>query len=255
MDTPTNPPEPLAELAPAPLLEQLLAVARESALEEMARGISQELHQPLGAILTYAQAGERMLARPGASLDTAREVLQLIAKEALAAAASVRRMRSPFQPAAAGASACAMGDVVRELGNLLAARAAAAQVALSIHIDALLPDVRIHRLRVQYVLFTLTQNAIDAALSRPSSAPEVAVSVCGDRYGVETAVADNGHGIAQAHRTQIFRPFFTTKPRGSGLGLSSARAIIESHGGTMGFEPHGRQGSRFWFRLPTSHAA
>lgn len=247
-------PDPLVTEATPALLQQLMSIANESALEEMASGMAHELNQPLGAIVTYAQAGERLLNRPDASLDKAREVLQLIGKEALAAAAGVRRVCRPFQPAGLGKSHCAMGDVVRELGALLEARAAAARVGLSIHVDAALPQVEIHRLRVQHVLLTLAQNAIDATLAASSVAPQIAVTVSGDRYCVETTVADNGSGIADAYRTQIFRPFFTTKPHGSGLGLSSARAIVEWHGGTIGFQPHGQRGSRFWFRLPASHA-
>jgi signal transduction histidine kinase len=49
---------------------------------------------------------------------------------------------------------------------------------------------------------------------------------------------------------QLFRPFFTTKPQGTGLGLASSRAIIESHEGTIGFANVPAGGSRFWFRLP-----
>jgi two-component system sensor histidine kinase PilS (NtrC family) len=56
-------------------------------------------------------------------------------------------------------------------------------------------------------------------------------------------------------RAQIFHPFFTTKNHGTGLGLASARAIIEAHGGTIGFESQQYQGTRFWFRLPVSDQA
>ena len=264
MDTAPSPAAQTLETADGdawPLLEQLLSIARDAALEEMASGVAHELNQPLGAIVTYAQAGERLLNRPDASLESAREVLQLISKEALAAAAGVRRMRSLFQRDALAKSQCEMSEVVRELSSVLEPRAAQANVALSIQIDATLPAVDIHRLRVQHVLLTLAQNALDAVLEGTAvAAPQIAITVSGDRYSVETAVLDNGHGVADAHRAQIFRPFFTTKPRGSGLGLAGARAIVEWHGGTMGFDPSPRlpgsaRGSRFWFRLPASHAA
>jgi C4-dicarboxylate-specific signal transduction histidine kinase len=231
-------------------------MARASALEEMASGITHELNQPLGAIVTYAQAGERLLNRPEATLDNAREVLKLISQEALAAAAGVRRVRKPFQRDGLDKSPCAMSEVVRELGTLIEPRAAAAQVSLQFDLETALPTVDIHRRRVQHVLFTLALNAIEAALAGHSSPPHVTITVSGDRYGVETAVLDNGGGIADEHRGQIFRPFFTTKPHGTGLGLAGARAIVEWHGGTIGFQPQGsggnQQGSRFWFRLPAS---
>jgi signal transduction histidine kinase len=53
---------------------------------------------------------------------------------------------------------------------------------------------------------------------------------------------------------QLFRPFFTTKAQGTGLGLASSRAIIESHDGTIGFVNLPEGGSRFWFRLPVAEA-
>jgi signal transduction histidine kinase len=53
---------------------------------------------------------------------------------------------------------------------------------------------------------------------------------------------------------QLFRPFFTTKPQGTGLGLASSRAIIESHDGSIGFDNLPAGGSRFWFRLPLAES-
>ncbi|HUY84386.1 MAG TPA: ATP-binding protein, partial [Steroidobacteraceae bacterium] len=76
--------------------------------------------------------------------------------------------------------------------------------------------------------------------------------VTGDRYGVETGVIDSGPGVTAEIRAQLFRPFFTTKARGTGLGLASSRAIIEAHEGTIGFELRPNVGSRFWFRLPAA---
>ena len=65
-------------------------------------------------------------------------------------------------------------------------------------------------------------------------------------------MTDHGVGIAQESVQHIFMPFFTTKPHGTGLGLASSRAIIEAHGGTIGFDAVEGGGTRFWFRIPTS---
>ena len=64
-----------------------------------------------------------------------------------------------------------------------------------------------------------------------------------------------GAGIAAEVREQLFRPFFTTKPTGTGLGLASSRAIVDSHDGTIGFEAVDGGGARFWFRLPANSGA
>jgi signal transduction histidine kinase len=74
--------------------------------------------------------------------------------------------------------------------------------------------------------------------------------VSADRYAVETGITDSGPGVPAELQQQLFRPFFTTKPQGTGLGLASSRAIVEAHDGTMGFENLPAGGSRYWFRLP-----
>ena len=76
------------------------------------------------------------------------------------------------------------------------------------------------------------------------------IDVSADRYAVETGITDSGPGVPAELQQQLFRPFFTTKPQGTGLGLASSRAIVETHDGTMGFANLPAGGSRFWFRLP-----
>jgi signal transduction histidine kinase len=238
-----------------PLLDQLMAISRASALEEMASGIAHELNQPLGAITTFAQAGERLLARPDASLASAREVFQLISKEALGAAEGIRRMRRLFQRENFSRTRCAIEDVVHELTPAIELLATEADIKLIVQTSFDLPLVSIDRLRIQHVLYTLVQNALDATLQGPSHAPRlVRIEVGGDRYGVEIAVIDAGCGIRSEQRAQVFHPFFTTKPAGTGLGLASARAIVQAHEGTIGFDPIEAGGTRFWFRLPAAEA-
>jgi C4-dicarboxylate-specific signal transduction histidine kinase len=109
--------------------------------------------------------------------------------------------------------------------------------------------VSIDRLRIQHVLFTLVQNAVEAP-TRSQELPEIRIDVTGDRYGVQIAVTDRGAGVPDQARAQLFHPFFTTKAHGTGLGLASSRAIAEAHQGSMGFENAQDGGACFTLRLP-----
>ncbi len=120
---------------------------------------------------------------------------------------------------------------------------------MNVHVGETLPDLLIDRTRIQHVLYALTDNAVDASEGR-SSSPLIRIDVAADPYAVETSIIDIGGGVPADLQPHLFRPFFTTKTKGTGLGLASSRAIIESHDGTIGFENLPAGGSRFWFRLP-----
>jgi signal transduction histidine kinase len=233
----------------ARLLEQLMQIARVSALEEMASGFAHELNQPIGAIATFASAGQRMLAAPEPALDGASEVLQHIRTEALHAGEGIRRIRGLFSARPSEPVTCPLSDVLDELRPVLDLLAERAGVLLEVLVRQGLPPVSIDRLRVQHVLFTLVQNAIEAS---GGSSATVRIEMTGDRYGVVTAISDQGSGVPASAQNHLFRPFFTTKRNGTGLGLASSRAIIEAHEGAIGFEDAAGGGARFWFRLPAS---
>lgn len=252
-DTPADDAAPIAHTQDAltqHLIEQLLNIARVSALEEMASGIAHELNQPLGAIATFSQAGERMLARPTPMLKETVEVLQSIGNEALNAGEGIRRIRRLFHRADPARSACSMPELIAELQPVLELLAARTGARLEIDAASVLPRVMVDRLRIQHVLFTLVQNALDASPPDSRQQAVVRIEVSADKYLLETAVIDQGIGIEATAQQQLFRPFFTTKAKGTGLGLASSRAIIEAHEGTIGFENGKESGARFWFRLP-----
>lgn len=233
------------------LLERLLQIARISALEEMASGMAHELNQPIGAITTFAQAAQRMLNRPEPMIQPTAEVLQHISQEALNAGQGIRRIRSLFNGQPHGHIECQIGEVVAEIMPIfdLLARPHAARLSSSVQPD--LPNVSIDRLRIQHVLFTLVQNAVEAP-TRAGESPVISIDVTGDRYGVQIAVTDRGTGVPDQARNQLFHPFFTTKTHGTGLGLASSRAIAEAHDGSIGFENLAGGGARFTLRLPAA---
>ena len=135
------------------LLEQLMQIARTSALEEMASGFAHELNQPIGAIATFAQAAERMLSRPEPMTVQALDVLRHISNEALNAGQGIRRIRKLFNDVAVARIQCAMPEVIAELMPVLELLASRAGMHLEVAIDEALPAVSVDRLRIQHVLY------------------------------------------------------------------------------------------------------
>jgi C4-dicarboxylate-specific signal transduction histidine kinase len=228
-----------------------MEIARLSALTELASGIAHELNQPLGAIATYAQAGERMLNREEPLVEATINVLRQIADAALSAGEGIRRIRRLFDQDSSLRSSCEMPELIAELKPVLELFASRIGGQLQVDISAGLPAVMADRLRIQHVLVALVQNACDAS-AVGDGIPRIGLSTSCDRYMVEISIRDSGPGVPVSIQRQLFRPFFTTKQRGTGLGLASSKAIVEAHEGTMGFENLSSGGSRFWFRLPVA---
>jgi C4-dicarboxylate-specific signal transduction histidine kinase len=81
----------------------------------------------------------------------------------------------------------------------------------------------------------LLNNAAQAALERPD--PRVRLTAEQAEGSLHLTVEDSGAGVAPDHADQVFLPFFTTKPTGSGVGLSLSRQIAQAHGGTLAQAP------------------
>jgi C4-dicarboxylate-specific signal transduction histidine kinase len=231
------------------MLQRLIEITRASALAEMASGVAHELNQPLGAIATFAQAGERLLSRPEPMIDRALEVLRQISQQALSAGEGLTRIRVLFEQGRPNRTRCQMPELIEEMRPVLDVLALRANGEVSVRAPDHLPHLLIDRMRIQHVLYALTDNAVDASILGCAE-PTVRIDISFDRYIVETGISDSGPGVPADMKHHLFHPFFTTKTQGTGLGLASSRAIIESHQGTIGFENLPAGGSRFWFRLP-----
>lgn len=225
--------------------------SRLSALAELASGIAHELNQSLGAIATFAQAGELMLSRAQPRVDETLGVLRQINDAALSAGEGIHRIRRHFDQYPPVRSMCQIPELISDLKPVLELWAKRVGGQLHLEIGPRVPAVFADRLQIQHVVAVLVQNACDASALR-EGIPKIVVSTTSDQYMVEISVRDSGPGVPTSSQRQLFRPFFTTKHGGTGLGLSSSSAIVEAHEGTMGFENLSSGGARFWFHLPVA---
>jgi signal transduction histidine kinase len=113
---------------------------------------------------------------------------------------------------------------------------------------------RVHgdRVQLQQVVLNLLLNALEAMGSVEAAPRELLISTRQDHTGVVVAMHDSGPGIPPAHLARVFDSFYTTKPSGTGMGLSICRSIIDAHGGRLWAEPNEPRGTIFQFTLPAA---
>src|SRR5262249_41645089 len=102
------------------------------------------------------------------------------------------------------------------------------------------------------VVLNLVLNAVEAMGSVESGGRELSISTEQVRTGVFVAVCDSGPGIDPTHLQSVFEAFYTTKPSGTGMGLSICRSIIDAHGGRLWAEANKPRGAAFKFTLPSA---
>src|SRR6202166_2533216 len=130
------------------ILEQLMEIARASALEEMASGVAHELNQPLGAIATFSQAGERMLNRPDPMVGQALDVFRQINLAALGAGEGIQRIRHLFERVSPQRTRCQLPELTAELLPILDIIALRAQGSVRVDAPSPVPDLLIHRVSI-----------------------------------------------------------------------------------------------------------
>jgi len=116
--------------------------------------------------------------------------------------------------------------------------------------DPNLPLVELDRHQFQQVITNLILNAVDAMPKGGTLKVSSWYKEEFDGLSVHVAVSDSGVGIREADRTKIFQPFYSTKERGTGMGLAICRRIVSQHGGEISFETEEKKGSTFIVRLP-----
>ena len=222
--------------------------AKLVSLAEMASTLAHELNQPLLAIAAYSDAEALMVNHPELDRPALEEAVRKCREQAMRAAAIVGRIREFTRRRQATLRAERLIDVVRAALPLVASEASAHDVRVRFSADERIETLPIDRVLIEQVVLNLLQNAIHASAEVSPERRVVEVETAASNEGVVVRIADLGAGVGDPDR--LFKPFFTTKPGGVGLGLCICRSLVEAHGGELRYRPNAPFGSLFEFSIP-----
>ena len=230
------------------LESDLARMNRVSMMGELAASLAHEIKQPMAAAVMHASACTRWLRRDAPDVAEACAAASAMVAAATRAADIIDRVSSLYRRSMPQRELVQLNEIVREMTVLLADTANRNSITIRTELDPGLPATTADRVQLQQVLMNLMLNGIEAM---QDAGGELTVASKGSEGGqLVISVSDSGGGLPIGEAERIFEAFFTTKPQGTGMGLSISRRIIESYGGRLWASPNTGRGATFQFVLP-----
>jgi len=215
-------------------------------LGELATGLAHEIRNPLAGIAGVMD----IIGRDLPESSPAREVLGEVQQEILQIKRILSDLLETARPRPPDFRAADLNSTTEHAVSLARQQTISRPIEIKLSRAHELPPVEHDAGQIQQVLLNLLLNAIQAI----DDAGNIRVRVGSDDGFATVAISDTGRGIPPEHLANIFRPFYTTKKRGTGLGLSLVSRIVEAHGGRVQVASTPGQGSQFMVWLPFYHA-
>jgi len=237
-------------LGPVPE-EDLANMSCVKMMGELAALLAHEITQTIASARNNALAALNFLNHQPPNLGEIREALGCLVGDTDRAGDLIDRIREHIKKASPRKEHFDLNEAINEVIGL--ARSAIIENGVSVQTrlaDGLLP-VQGDRVQVQQVVLNLVLNAVEAMGSVEAEPRELSISSEQNRAsGVLVAVGDSGPGIDPEHGERVFNALYTTKSRGTGMGLSICRSIIDAHNGWLWVEANEPRGAVFRFTLP-----
>src|SRR5262245_61791058 len=228
---------------------ELAHLMRAHTLGELSGSLAHELNQPLGIILTNAQAARHLLARNPPDVAELGAILAAIVAADRRAGEVIERLRALLKRGEVSLQPVSLNEIIEEVLKLANSDLIGRGVVIVRELAAVLPHINGDRVQLQQLLLNLIVNAADAmALNAPGNRRlHLKTELHADSARV--SVRDQGVGLP-ADPERLFAPFFSTKPHGLGMGLAICRSIAKAHRGSLWAEPHPGGGAVFNLELP-----
>lgn len=229
------------------------AIFKQQVAARTASAIAHELNQPLAAISAYSEVALHALNDGNMRPEKLKRALEGCVTQAQRAGTSLHELLAFLHEGKLAIAPFDLNVLVQDALNI-AKSDGYKEFQPKLQLEPNMPPVSANRLQVQKVLVNLLRNAVEAMRSAGTPSTEIAVTVHTNQQlnMAHVCIQDSGPGVSPDILKRIFEPFFTTKPTGIGMGLAISRALIESNGGQLWFEPRAPYGSgaSFHFTLP-----
>lgn len=247
---------------------ELAHISRVNTMGELAASLAHEINQPLSAISNYAQGCVRRLQDiqidDASGTEAILGAMKRVSSEAERAGEVIRRIRAMVRKSEPSMENLNINPLVLEAVEISSAEIGHHNAEITLDLRADLPPVTVDRVQIQQVLLNLIGNGLEAISNINGPRHLFIVTAQNETDELVISVRDNGTGVSQDNLERMFEPFFSTKSKGMGMGLSISRTIIESCGGRLWAENAPQGGAIVKFSLPiasasalkdTSHAA
>jgi PAS domain S-box-containing protein len=235
---------------------ELAHAARLTTLGQLTASIAHEVNQPLTGVITYGDACLRWLDRETPRLDQARSAVEQMISSARLASDVIARTRGLSKKGALERAQLDVNQLIDEVIALVRGKINAHRVSLRADLASSLPPLLGDRVQLQQVMMNLLMNGIQALSPVTGRSRDLQIrSREHENDQILGGVEDSGIGIEPENVGRLFDTFFTTKPDGTGMGLSICRSIIEQHGGRIWVTLNSAAGSTFQFTLNARNTA
>ena len=231
------------------LQTDLIRVSRASALGTMGTALAHEINQPLSAIAGFVEASTVLLDRSGVAVpEQLREYMDKAVAQTHRAGDVIRRLRELTRKSDTDRSVEDINVLIEEICALATLGTRTENIDVGLELSPDLPPVFVDSIQIQQTVLNLVLNSIQSLADCRTRRILIATACLGD--SIEITVSDTGPGLPASVRERPFEPFVSTKPGGTGIGLSICRTIVESHGGEIAFHTEAGKGTTFRVTLP-----
>ena len=232
---------------------ELAHANRVLTMGQLSASIAHELRQPLSAAMIGGDAGLRWLTRHPPDIERAKQTVEQMVEDVNRASVIIGRIHSLLKKEPPRMEKLNINGAILEVISLIHSEVVKNGVTVRTELTESLPGILGDRVQLQQVILNISINAIQAMGDFTGGNRELHVSTeLTEPESVRVAVQDTGPGLSAENLEQLFRPFYTTKPNGMGMGLSICRSIIEDHGGRLWATRHEPHGALFQFTIPAA---
>jgi signal transduction histidine kinase len=239
-----------AERTARETFSELTAMNRMATASELSAAIAHEIRQPITGMVTMANAALRWLSRENPDIGRAREAMNKVVAAGHQASDVITNVRGLFGKDTQERTPTDLNTLIQSVLAVVSIDLRKHGIESQVTLSEQLPPVIGNEVQLQQVILNLVTNAIESMISAEPRVLSVKSEITGHN-GVRISIADTGSGISLTNLNRLFKPMFTTKAHGMGMGLSICKSIVESHNGRIWVTAGARRGSIFQFELPT----
>jgi C4-dicarboxylate-specific signal transduction histidine kinase len=224
---------------------------KTSATGALSASIAHELNQPLGASNLNIQFLKMKLEKGMLNPNLGKEILDSLEADNNRAATIVKSLRSIFSESNTNAEEVQLGGLISKVLDIVKPELKSKNIQLQLRVDDGLM-IKVNPAEVEQVILNLLNNAIQALANSGTLQRRITIEAIGTGESVHFSVSDNGPGVLNEFKPQLFELLSTTKKTGMGLGLWLCKYIITRYGGSILYEEAIGGGAKFMIEFPTT---